>query len=780
MKYLAITQGVAEWLLPKVGLIDALHNELRELTSENSILKKFDFIEGPIRIAINETGELITLWHVDYILGTGDEPWGFIKLTGNLSIENQPTIAREVLERSIYVINQRLQCLMIDGAYFYRRYPNDAHTLLAGRGSAARHFSIGYFEKLSESANSEVRTTICIGPHENFAVLTSGVEKEGKNLAKLVAMANKIVTSIRTLKPAPIDFLSQFRTSLTAFSNGTENEGTFRNVQIIAGSKAISNVDALKTIGMTYEDWNNHNSPLSDIQRRILNSDSLDRHPLRILGPAGSGKTLLMQLLAVRKLLSSDETCHPTKILYIVHSEAMQAKVMQKFEMLSSGRISTDGKIGESSVNVNTLSEYCRNELQLDLTSILDPDAADAKDFQLEQVNSALISQKSKFNGLIEESKLFKQIFSNQDFLRIFAKLTLAEISISIKGHGLENDKKRYVESERSFSRFHGILNLDERNFIFETFGEYHRVVFEEFGVLDPDDIALSLAGRLRTPVWQLRRRVEGYDYVFVDEAQLFNENERRILPLLTKGNTSHAPIVLALDEAQALYSQPGAGLATLGIHDITNESLDSVYRCTSSIAKLAFFVIQKSTNLFGPDFPDFAKVDGHLVADTHQLATFPRMETQNQEQSDFYKFIIKKVRDLRRENNRQIVLICHADKYWSDLESSLSKTDLPFQILRERGEKIRQDEPIVILCRPAQVGGQEFDAAIIIGLEMGLVPPNIVDNEALGTAIEQQAIRETYLSITRARYSVIFAMSTGATANKLIQQAQQAGLIKS
>lgn len=151
------------------------------------------------------------------------------------------------------------------------------------------------------------------------------------------------------------------------------------------------------------------------------------------------------------------------------------------------------------------------------------------------------------------------------------------------------------------------------------------------------------MAGRLRTPVWQLRRRVEGYDYVFVDEAQLFNENERRILPLLTKGNTSHAPIVLALDEAQALYSQPGAGLATLGIHDITNESLDSVYRCTSAIAKLAFFVIQKSTNLFGSDFPDFAKVDGHLVADTHQLASPPRIETQNQEQSDFQKFIIKK-----------------------------------------------------------------------------------------------------------------------------------------
>ncbi|WP_256081508.1 UvrD-helicase domain-containing protein [Massilia sp. YIM B04103] len=778
MKYLAITQGLAEWLLPKIGLMDALHSALIDLADSKSGIIEFDFIDGPIRMAMDETEQVITLWHVDYILGAGDEPWGFIKITGELSIEREPQISREVLERSIYVINQRLQCLMIDGAYFYRRYPNDAHTLLAGRGTAARHHSIGYFEKLSDGANSGVRTIICIGPHESFSILSSGVEKEGKLLTKLSAAANRTVTEIRSKKQASEHFLSNFRKALSAFISGNEGGSAFENVQIITATKAVSSADAAKTIGMNFDEWNSHLSPLSDTQRRILNSDSLDRHPLRILGPAGSGKTLLMQLLAIRKLQAHEESEHPIKILYIVHSEAMRAKVNQKFEMLSSGSISSTGVIGNSAVNVVTLSEYCRVELQLDLASIVDPDASDAKDFQLEQVRSALLLQKEKLNGVIEKSLLFKEIFSNADFLRIFEKLTLAEISVSIKGHGLENDKKRYVESERSLSRFHGILSKEERDFIFETFREYHQVVFEQFGVLDPDDIALSLAGRLRTPVWQLRRRSEGYDYIFVDEAQLFNENERRILPLLTKGITTHVPIALALDEAQALYGQPGAGLATLGIHDITNESLESVYRCTSAIVKLAFFIIQRSTNLFGPDFPDFAKIDGHLVADNHPLAALPRIEFQNSEQQDFSKFVLKRVRDLRKANNRQIVVVCHADKYWDELESSLSKTDLPFQVLRERGAKIRQDEPIVVLCRPAQVGGQEFDAAMIIGLEMGLVPPNIIDNEALATAIEQQAIRESYLSVTRAKYSVTFAMSAGATPNKLLQQARQAGLL--
>lgn len=776
--YLALTQGTAEWLLPKVGVIDALNAALPQLCAANSELNECDFLEGPLRISADESRQLIVLWHVDYILGTGDEPWGFIKIGGDLSVTDVPAISREVLERAIYVVNQRLQCLMIDGAYFYRRYPNDAHTLLAGRGSNARHFSIGYFESHAQGASTDIRTVICVGPHESFPTLTTAVEKEARKIPQFTLIADKVVTRPRRL-PAANEYLFSLRQALTGFLEIHVATSGFENVEIMAGAKAISEADASMTIGMTYDDWLSHLSPLSDTQRRILTSDSLDRHPLRVVGPAGSGKTLLMQLLAIRRLYAAEDEGIPKNLLYIVHSDAMRAKVIQKLQMLTEGRIEADGKIGASSVRVSTLAEYCRNELQLGISSVIDPDATDAKTFQLDQVLSALGMMKSRMEEAVEKSSLLREIFAHPEFEEIFAKLVLAEISIAIKGHGLEQDKKRYVESERNLSRLHGVLDRNEREFIFATFQEYHRVVFESYSVLDPDDIALSLAGRLRTAVWQLRRRTEGYDYVFVDEAQLFNENERRVLPLLTKGSTNHVPIALALDEAQAIYGQPGAGLATLGIKDITNENLESVYRSTSDIAKLAFFIIQKSTNLFGPDFPDFTQTDGYRAADQHPLATPPMIEIQAADSQKFSKFVLKRVRELRRKNIRQIVIVCHADKYWSDLEQELSKSDLPFQVLRDRGEKIRPDEPIVVLSRPAQVGGQEFDAALVIGLEMGLVPPNIIDNEALATAIEQQTIREMYLSITRARYAVVFPMSSGATPNSLLQQAKQAKLVR-
>src|SRR5262249_50215460 len=162
-------------------------------------------------------------------------------------------------------------------------------------------------------------------------------------------------------------------------------------------------------------------------------------------------------------------------------------------------------------------------------------------------------------------------------------------------------------------------------------------------------DVALSLAGRLRTPVWQLKRRELAYDHVFVDEAQLFNENERRIFALLSKGNTQYVPLVVAVDEAQDVYGQRSAGLATLGIQNVENESLTAIHRSSKSIIRLAFFIIQRSTDLFGPDFPDFTKLADAMIDDDDPRAIPPRVEVSSEFQPMFGRFIVKRIRALRK-----------------------------------------------------------------------------------------------------------------------------------
>jgi UvrD/REP helicase N-terminal domain len=335
-----------------------------------------------------------------------------------------------------------------------------------------------------------------------------------------------------------------------------------------------------------------------------LESDIADRQPLRIAGAAGSGKTLLMMLLAIRMLRRAERARQPLRVLYVVHNAAMQAKVWVRFITLGAASYLEDG--ANQVLEVRTLFEYSRVVLEVGETAVFDPDAQESKTFQAHVVSDSLRRVLKQQSEVVANSNLLSEVARNEELFAVFVGLTTDEISLAIKGHDLVNDRKTYVGSERRLSRLHGILNRDERNVVFDVFEAYRSQVFENYEMFDTDDLAVSLMARLTTPLWAMQRRKFGYDYVFVDETQLFNENERRLFPLLSRGNTSHVPVVLALDEAQQTRGAVSAGLGLLGFDQLSDEALESVHRSTQSILRLAFFVIQRTTDLFGSDFPDF------------------------------------------------------------------------------------------------------------------------------------------------------------------------------
>ena len=336
--------------------------------------------------------------------------------------------------------------------------------------------------------------------------------------------------------------------------------GEYRNVEIATDGVAIEERHAYTAAGLGYSDWIQEDSPLSDVQRRILESDAIDRHPLRIVGPAGSGKTLLLQLLAMRRLEAAHRTDSQVRVLYLVHNAPMAQTVDHRFSVLGVTENRSDSK---QWINVTTLTDYARNQLGLEEGAVIDADARGAKEFQREVVVEALEPYCNSSQRRSTRASCLVWSETLQSWFLSLAMLVVSEMSTAIKGHGLENDRKRYVQAERRLSRLHGLLDEQERALVFDIFERYHHVVFEEYGVLDTDDIALSLLGRLRTPIWALKRRDAGYDYVFVDETQLFNENERRLIPLLTNGLRTHVPVVLALDEAQDVFARSTAGMAT-------------------------------------------------------------------------------------------------------------------------------------------------------------------------------------------------------------------------
>ncbi len=772
MNYICITQQTASWLLTRAATLNKLHDILLE-GSELQQLRHSDLVEGAFRLSGSPDGQIVAIWHADYLSGTGSEDWGFIRIASPHGLADRHDISREVFERAIYVINQRLQGLLLDSAFYHRTYANGAQTCMAGRGTVARHSSIGYVETEVQSGPTRSRSIICVGPGDNFEKLASGAADEARNLPVLVKIANDAIAPQRRRPVLNSTLFPSLRSEITV---GTpEPRHALGDVTVSSLGTPVTR-DVYRTKAWTYDDWVKEGSPLSGIQRRILEADGILKHPLRLMGPGGSGKTLLMQLLAVRRLRAALSENQPLSIIYIVHNAAMAESVQERFEILNAGEF-LDGR--PQKLRITTLSDFGKAELQLSDTGVIDVDAHETKLFQLGQVQDALKQVFKVSMDRVSESPLLSQVARSEDLFAVFSRLVMAEISTAIKGHGLTADKQRYVGSQRPLSRLHALLTLPDREIVFEAFQIYHRAVFEQLEVLDSDDIALSLMGKMRTPIWELKRRVLGYDFVFVDETQLFNENERRIFSLLSKGSRGYVPIVLALDEAQELYGQSSAGFGALGIDAIANESLPSSHRSTRAIVELAFFVIQQSTDLFGADFPDFTATTTVIEPSDHRFAAPPSVETFDGDKERFSKCVVESVQRLRDAQLRQIAVICHAEHHWEGIVTAFKASPLPVRILLKRGEPLAPSQPLVVLTRPAYVGGQEFDAVVVVGLEQGVVPPRIVENDALAAAVEQQAFREMYLSFTRARYQLHALISPGAKPTKVLQEAVAADLLQ-
>lgn len=770
MNYIGITQLTANWLLNHPDYIDAILSDLPDLFSIDA-LRECEGVEGPLHVAAAAEARVLALWNSDYLSGTGEDVWGFIRYAGKHSLTSEPNLLNEAFKSALYVLNQRLQSLLLDTGLIHRAH-EDVHTCLVGKGERARQASLGYFESDVVIGTAHVRSVLVLGPTSNRQALITAAKAESAKLAPLARAANALLAPARPrpLLDAPLMRTFRARTHPARADESGEGEA-LSQFTFATGGATPEEHDAYRTIDWTYEQWTAPDSPLTAVQRKILVSDGILKQPMRIIGPAGSGKSLVMQLLAIRRLVSLGGK--PVRILYLTHNSAMSANVTERFHTLGAERFLSGST---TQLIVSTLSEYSREWLELEVSETIDQDAEQTKLYQKAVVAECLKKVLTPERLEAARSPLLRSSLTDSDLFEILTILVVAEISTAIKGHGLMDNKQRYVDSERALSRFHGLLTQAERSVVFEVFRAYHEDVFEKGGLLDSDDIALSLLGRLRTPIWELKRKLLGFDHVFVDETQLFNENERRICPLLTRGTEKHVPIVLALDEAQQIRATPSAGFGVLGVEALASENLQSVHRSTFPIMQLALFVIQRSTDLFNASFPDFTGETVSVVPSSHPLAKPPVLVTVR-EGSALSTEVIRLVNELRKRM-RQIAVVCHSERHFVPVHLALKKAGVNIQLLMQRGDRIDPKKPIVVITRPDYVGGQEFDAVLAVGLEQGVVPARVEGNETLSATLEQQAIREMYVSFSRARYQLILVNSARSVPTPIIREALKHSIV--
>ena len=525
------------------------------------------------------------------------------------------------------------------------------------------------------------------------------------------------------------------------------------------------NNDFLEVGEATLDEW----LPLlTNAQRNFVEAQVVAPH--RIEGPAGTGKTLSLVMKCIFEVRRAVSEQRPHSALFIAHSEATRRNIARLFQPeFDIGQISADGVMSLQSINVTTLQAFCADILNTEIseTEFLDRDAFESKQAQLLYTLEAL-------EEAIEIHLPTHRAFMSPDFLSfidsedrwIIAEMLQHEISVKIKGRA-EEDEAKY----RKLTRLkYGLpVEIDgDKVFVFLAFKGYRKRL-EKAGQFDTDDIVLSALGQLNTPIWRRRRSREGYDSIYIDETHLFNLNELSIFHKLTKSD-SRFPIVYSADVSQSLGDRgwddqtfdfalsdpsgvPGKSLATV---------FKSIFRCSPEIVNLAFSVTASGATLFTNFQDPGVAASSAFTYEEERKCALPSYWLFGTDEQMLRKALVR-ADELATEiscTKADIAIVAFGDALFAELERYAKLANKPVEVIKHRGDtdvvrRAKQGGRFIISTAD-YVGGLEFSAVILVGVDKDRVPPRPTDMQSDSQSFLSYASHQRlYVAITRARFRV-------------------------
>ena len=435
------------------------------------------------------------------------------------------------------------------------------------------------------------------------------------------------------------------------------------------------------------------------------------------------------------------------------------------------------------SIEVFTLQEWCGKLLgdkEVSNAQYLDQDALKAKETRKEFIKDIVANTRAKdpraFSYL---SDVCKEFFEKEN-IDYIAEMMQHEIGVMIKGRASEN-LETYLDLP---PLAYGLpaKTENDRRFVFSLYKQY-QTTLNEYGAFDTDDIVLTALGNLDTPIWRRRRATEGYDAVVIDETHLFNLNELSVFHFIVR-DPQTPRIIFSIDRSQA----PGErGITTKMVKEILAGSPDGeaetrtnvVFRCAPEIVKLAEAITSSGATLFTTFENPLLDVFSVLLATDEADARTPfYWECLND--GEMCKYAVRRVRELCNElkcRESDIVIIAMTDGLLPLMREALQAAGMKFVEILRRGdlETVRrgQKEGAVFVSHPDYVGGLEFKAVLIAGVDEGRVPP---DEMAVKTEarhfLEFKACNRMYVAISRARLRVELFFSKERGRSKLLEHA--------
>lgn len=527
---------------------------------------------------------------------------------------------------------------------------------------------------------------------------------------------------------------------------------------------------------MSSDDW--YNTRFTEAQRRFV--DHPHTGSVRLVGPAGTGKTVALVVKCLRDLKQVRFKGHQERFLVLTHAYktaidienlVLSMEPESGIELLASDK---------PQLVITTLYSLANRQMRYDLDDLtpVSLDGHEGRIFQADVLNEVLEEYRrgdwiAYISGCTEPFKAYIESSPDSMERRFFLWEVLNEFACVLDAEGVRSGAERREQylTEKRKSWMMLLPTKEEREVILALYDRF-RLWLRELKAIGGDQMVTDFLNHLDSFRWEATREAEGFDAVFVDELHLFNRQERMVFRHLLRAQDGSPAVFMAYDAKQSprdtFLQLPSAATKQLDfwrdakLGKVEKIELVDVFRYTPQIAR-ALSCIDNSFpgQDLDEDWPRYTGVS--RIAD----GPVPTIFTTKSVVAT-YTLVFRRARDLQRElgKNGRVAVLCASNRLFSRyLEFGELRDYFAAVTSREEASGLPQHARKFLFSMPEFVAGLQFDTVLLIDVNQNEVPDG-----PYATAALRKFASQVYLGASRAerRLEIYASLEHGGAASML------------
>ncbi|MGF6570851.1 hypothetical protein ABH945_002962 [Paraburkholderia sp. GAS333] len=508
---------------------------------------------------------------------------------------------------------------------------------------------------------------------------------------------------------------------------------------------------------LTADEW--YSTRLTEAQRQFVD------HPLtsgvRLVGPAGTGKTVALVIKCIRELMKDKTQGGAKRFLFLTHAYKTAIDV----ETLVLGMEPDVGielmAAEKPQLVITTLYALANRQMRYDLDDLtpVSLDGHAGREFQADVLNDVIDQYRTGDwiayrSGCTTPFVSYMESKSDSMERRFFLWELLNEFACVLDAEGVRSGVERRSQylAEKRRAWMMTLPTKEEREVVLGLYDGF-RSSLRQMKAIGGDQMVTDFLNHLDSFRWEATRESEGFDGVFIDELHLFNRQERMVFRHLLRTQEGNPPVFMAYDAKQSprdtflkLPSEAAKQLdfwrdAKLG--KVEKIELVDVFRYTPQIAKALSCIVQSFPGQdLDDDWPQYKGVSRIKDGPQPTICTVKSTVAT-------YTTVFGRARTLQKElgrNGRVAVLCASNNLFGRYLEFTDLRDHFVAATSRDEASAKSPNSRKFLFSMPEFVAGLQFDTVLLIDVNQDEVPEG-----PYATAALRKFAGQVYLGASRA-----------------------------